>query len=393
MSRKGGGRDVAVGAVITAAIMIAAVALMSVGAGQRIFTRQVEYMVRLGNTTGLAQGSPVKLVGVQIGTVSRISLPEDLNQKYILVTLSVDRRHHERIREDSEASLKLLTMLGGEKFIEITPGSLHRAILPPGSYIPVPREGGMDVLTERTQDIAADLQVITSFMRSTVEEVERGEGFLGQLLSNPEFGSDTLTNMRQAMASLERVSSAIERGEGLAGRLLTDREYGKRQAEQIDQALSKLNGVLDAVQNRQGAVGDLLSEEGKAKQAITDLSAVLTSMRTVLETMQKGEGLAGRLLYDDQYGDRIASNIERLTANLASITSKIDKGEGTLGGLVNDPSVVQGLKDVMFGIQKSRILGSLIRHYRKKGEEERAEGLRKEEKEKAPGAAEEGPKP
>ncbi len=113
MSRNGGGREVAVGAVITAAIMIAAVALMSVGAGRRIFARQVEYKVRLGNTTGLAQGSPVKLVGVQIGTVSRISLPEDLNQKYILVTLSVDRRHHERIREDGRRGAVHLVLLAG----------------------------------------------------------------------------------------------------------------------------------------------------------------------------------------------------------------------------------------------------------------------------------------
>lgn len=394
MPRSGSGREVAVGAVISAAALIGAVALISVGAGQTLFRRQVEYKLRFGNTTGLGEGSPVKLVGVQIGQVSEIALPEDLNQKYILVTLSVDRQYHERIREDSEATLKYLTLLGGEKFVEITPGSLNRPILPPGSFISVQREGGLETLTARSEDIAADMQVISSFFRRTVEEIERGEGFLGQLLSNPEFGSDTLSNLRQTSAAVARVSSAIERGEGLAGRLLIDREYGKRQADQIDAALGRLNSILAKVESRDGALGDLLSEEGKFKQAIADLAEVLGSMRALTDSLERGDGLAGRLLSDGEYGERIASNIERLTANLASITAKIDKGEGTLGGLVNDPSVAQGLKDVVFGMQKSRILGSLIRHYRKKGEEARAEERQRREKERPPqGAAEEAPAP
>lgn len=391
---RSGGREVAVGAVISAAALIAAVALISVGTGQTFFRRQVEYKVRFGNTTGLGEGSPVKLVGMQIGNVTDISLPDDLNQKYILVTLSVDRTYHARIREDSEATLKYLTLLGGDKFIEITPGSLNRPVLPPGSFIPVQREGGLDALTARSEDIAADMQVISSFFRRTVEEIERGEGFLGQLLSNPEFGSDTLSNLRQTSASLARLSTRLERGEGLAGRLLSDREYGQRQAEQIDTALARVNSILAKMESNKGALGDLLSEEGKTKQAIADLAAVLEALRKVLEVLERGDGLAGRLLNDEEYGERIAENLERVTANLASITEKIDKGDGTLGSLVNDPSVAQGLKDVVFGMQKSRILGALIRHYRKKGEEARAEQRRERERGTPPqGAAEEAPPP
>jgi phospholipid/cholesterol/gamma-HCH transport system substrate-binding protein len=375
---RSGGKEVAVGAVVSAAAVIVAVALISVGAGQSFFRRQVEYKVRFDNTTGLGEGSPVKLVGVQIGTVGSISLPDDLNQKYILVTLSIDRAFHDRIREDSEASLKYLTLLGGEKFVEITPGSLTRAILPPGSFISVPRAGGLEALTARSEDIAADLQVISSFFRRTVEQIERGEGVLGQILSNPEFGSETLGSLRQSTASLSRISAGIERGEGLAGRLLMDREYGRRQSEQIDSALSRLNSILAAMENPEGAVGDLLSKEGQARKAIAELAQVLASLNSVLEALDRGEGLAGRLLGDKEYGERISSNLEKLTANLASITSKIDRGDGTLGQLINDPSVVQGLKDVMYGMQKSRIIGSLIRRYREKGEQARAEGRQEE---------------
>ncbi len=370
-----------VGLVVAVGIAIFSVAVMSVGSGRTLFRRQVEYKLHLTNTTGLAVGSPVKLVGVQIGTVAKISLPEDLNQRYIEVTLSVDRRYHERIREDSEASLKVLSLLGGDKFIEITPGSTARAVMSPGSRIDVPREGAFEILTERGDDISADIQVISSFFRTTVEKIERGEGFLGQVLGDPEFGNETLNDLRMAVNSISRIAARLEQGEGLAGRLLTDAEYGREQSQQISKALAGINAILESIDRHEGALGDLLDDNGSAERAITDLAVVLSSMKSIFENLDRGGGLAGRLLRDDEYGERIAANLERLTANLASISGKIDRGEGTLGVLINDPSVVEGLNDVIYGMENSRIAGGLVRHYRKKGEKERQKDLDQKEEE------------
>ncbi|MEE9229990.1 MAG: MlaD family protein, partial [Acidobacteriota bacterium] len=310
------GRDIVVGTVITASIVVLAATLLSVGTGRSLFRRQVEYKLRLSNTTGLSEGSPVKLVGVEIGLVSEISFPEDLNQKFLVVTLSVDRRYHDRIREDSTASLKLLSLLGGEKFVEIKPGSLNRAILPPGSTIQVPRGGALEILTERSEDISADMQVISAFFRRSVEEIERGEGFLGQLLTDRSFGSDTLKGVRDTVSSFSEVASKIEHGKGFAGRLLVDEEYGERQSQQIALALSRINSILEGIDNREGALGELLAEGSEAEQAISDLAVVLGSLKAIFEGLEQGQGLAGRLLQDDEYGARIASNLERLTANL-----------------------------------------------------------------------------
>ena len=384
-------QEVVVGLVVAIGIIIFSVAVMSVGSGRTLFRRQVEYKLHLVNTSGLAVGSPVKLVGVQIGTVAKISLPEDLNQRYIEVTLSVDRRYHERIREDSEAALRILSFLGGEKFIEITPGSTARAVLTPGSRIDVPREGTFEILTERGDDISADMQVISSFFRNTVEDIERGEGFLGQLLANPEFGNETLGDLRATLNSISRIAARLDRGEGLAGRLLTDSEYGQEQSQQIAKALAGINVILESIDRHEGALGDLLDEGGNADKALSDLAVVLSSVKSIFEHLDRGEGLAGRLLKDDEYGERIAANLERLTASLASSTGKIDRGEGSLGVLINDPSVVEGLNNVIYGMENSRIAGGLIRHYREKGEKERQKDLDKmEEQSEEQNAKEDG---
>ena len=71
------------------------------------------------------------------------------------------------------------------------------------------------------------------------------------------------------------------------------------------------------------------------------------------------------------------------TKNLESITRKIDKGQGTVGALINDDEVYQGLRDVIAGVQKSRLGKGMIHHYQKKGAETR-EGEETPEEEAPP---------
>ena len=83
--------------------------------------------------------------------------------------------------------------------------------------------------------------------------------------------------------------------------------------------------------------------------------------------------MAGRLLKDDESARILIQNLEKTTRHLESITSKMDRGEGTVGALINDPEVYQGLRDVVAGINKSRVGKGVIHHYQKKGIEERDE--------------------
>jgi hypothetical protein len=62
----------------------------------------------------------------------------------------------------------------------------------------------------------------------------------------------------------------------------------------------------------------------------------------------------------------------------------VDSGKGTLGGIINDPEVYEGLKDVVGGLQKSRVGKGLIRHYGKKGAKEKGEEGEGQEPEATP---------
>ncbi len=72
---------------------------------------------RFDNIDGIVAGSKVKLSGVNIGTVKRISLePEDF---YALITMNFDKQFN--FPDDTEASVQLEGLLGGS-YISILPG-------------------------------------------------------------------------------------------------------------------------------------------------------------------------------------------------------------------------------------------------------------------------------
>src|SRR4030042_714290 len=67
-------------------------------------------------------GSSLRRSGVDVGFVEAIELPTDPEQNRITVRFSVDADYTERIREDSEVSIKTIGLLG-DKYLEIRAGS------------------------------------------------------------------------------------------------------------------------------------------------------------------------------------------------------------------------------------------------------------------------------
>ncbi len=349
------------------------VGILAVGKESRLFTRKVEYWTAFPNVAGLAEGSPVQLVGVRVGTVSRVEFSPDLGDRRIRVTILVDRTYANRIREGTEALLKSLSYVSQERFIELTPGDPDRPVIPPGSRIE-PGVTGFAELTEMGRGIADDVKDITSQLRELLIALNQGGGILSEMIRNPEFGRDSVQGIHQTVDSLQRITGQIEKGNGLAGQLLMNKEYAEKQMARLDRSLSRVDDLLEKIDSGQGAAGAMLAPGGKGEQLLESLLSVTSGLKEILARIQAGNGLAGRLVQDDAAARRILTNLEKTTAHLESITGKIDRGEGSVGALINDPEVYQGLRDVVAGIQKSRIGKGMIRHYQKKGAEERPEG-------------------
>jgi phospholipid/cholesterol/gamma-HCH transport system substrate-binding protein len=365
-------REISVGVVIAAGLVVFAVAVLAISQESRLFQPKVSYWTRFDNTSGLATGSPVRLIGVQVGTVDRIEFPSDLKENRIKVTFRVDKAFAPRIRQGTVAYLKSLSYLSQDKYIELTPGKPDQPELAPGDFI----ESGMSAWEEtllQSQSIADDVKEITASLRDVLVAMNKGQGLVQELIHNPEFGREGVANLEASLASLRRLLEGLEKGQGLAGAMLRDREYARRQLESIDEALKHVRSILAKIDDPQGPIGQLTAPDGKMAEILEDARQGAEALRDTTEGLNAGKGVVGRLLKDDEYADTLLKKVDSATGHIDSILEKIDKGEGTIGGLVNDPEVYEGLRDIVAGIERSRFGKGMLRHYGKKGAEAREE--------------------
>ena len=363
-------RSLSVGLVVSAAAAILFLTILTIGQDQSLFTPHHEYTVLLPTAEGLQVGSPVKLVGVQVGVVKAIRLPVGMEERTIRVTLKVNSLFADRIRLDTKANLKVRSVLAGEKYIELTLGNPEEPQLEPGSEIHAPLPE-FSRLFQQGSTIAGDMAEITASLRVIFERIQHQEGMLGQLLMNPDFGRDSLTDVQEMLASMRRISRQIETGKGLLGAAINDVEWREQVIGDLAGIVTNMNELLMAAQDPSTPLGSLLARNEEGPSAVQNLRQASDAVPRAAERMERGEGLIGRLINDPEYADRVLDDLELTLRNLASITGKIDRGEGTLGGFVNDPALYQGVRDVVTGLQSSRLLRWMVDRYGRRGAERR----------------------
>src|SRR5438128_12138126 len=166
MAVKSKERTIRVGALVTAAAVVLMVFLFFIGSEQEIFSRKNEYKVKLDTVSGLADGNPVKISGVTVGVVKDIYLPRDPKQKDVDISLMVDRKYADRIRQDSRARMKKLGLLAGDSYIDISPGSPRFDPLEPGALIPPARQTNVEQLITSGEDLVDNFMQISYTLKN-----------------------------------------------------------------------------------------------------------------------------------------------------------------------------------------------------------------------------------
>ena len=381
MTRKGA-RDVMVGVVVLAAALIFTLGIFSIGSEQRVWVRKTTYRLKVLDANGIASGSPVRLAGVQVGTITGVEFPSDPNVLTIEVKLAVDQAFRNRIRKDTRAQVKILTMLGGDKYVELTPGTMSAEELPEDSYIEVPASFGVEQLGELSANLADDLTSISGNVRLILDKITQQQGLVGRVLLDPNFGDAALSDLGQAAHDLRQITEKINSGKGLVGQMVTDEAFGREAVGSVKETLAELKTLVARLNERDGLIDQALDPNGKLARSLDNFEAVTTDLRDMTGSLKKGEGLAGRLVTDDAAGQEMMENFRKIAADLAEITDKMNRGDGTAGAFINDPQIYDDLKMVLRGVQKSKLMSGLIRHYREEGEQAKqkeAEKLKKQQ--------------
>src|SRR3954465_10799486 len=108
--------ELKLGILTIVAILVATVTIFAVMGSKGFSWQRYTLKTRFPNVAGLAKGSPVRVAGVEVGTVTDIQFAE----AQVDVTFQVKETVRPRLTDQSTASLGSVPLLG-ESAVDITP--------------------------------------------------------------------------------------------------------------------------------------------------------------------------------------------------------------------------------------------------------------------------------
>lgn len=358
-------RELKVGALIIVSLIVASVAIFLVGERSNIFARKNEYFVRFETVGGLATGNPVQLNGVIVGSVQRVVLPEDVEEQYLTVWISIDRRFADRVREDSRARIKTLGLLG-DKYVDLTSGSPGFAQVESGGEIRTGAATDVEKIIATGGDAVENLVAISYSLRTILERMEAGEGILGELTTESETGTRAKKSLVETFETFRDITAKLESGQGTLGKLINDSTL----VDNAESAVGHLDGVLSQIESGEGAVAALLNDPAtrdKVDKSLDAMSNLTQDLAALVADIKDGEGLLATMMFDKEYGAEVREDIRKMIMNLRVLSDRLEQGDGTLGQLINDPQVYDAMNDIIVGIDESKMLRWLVRNRQKSG--------------------------
>ena len=329
-----------VGVFVAVLLAMGMAAVLLLSSQRHVLHRRVLLSARFADVQGLREGAPVRLAGVNVGTVARLRFSPEHDAPEVLVTLEIGVDALHRIGPDSVARIGSQGLLG-DKIIDISVSPGGAPHLSPGATIPSVAPPDINLLIERTGRVIEQTQRVAEGAAAALEP-----------LSRPAVRNDIESSLR----SLRLLLAQAEHGHGLAHTMF----YDPRPARELSSAIEnsgKLVARLELTARRADAL--LASIDGEAPRLVSNLSRAAAGLADVAAGLHAAS---------------VGKHLEEASADLSQITAQVKSGHGTVGALLMDPTVYEQLVTVLGGAARSRILRAAVRYAISRSDDDRAAG-------------------
>jgi phospholipid/cholesterol/gamma-HCH transport system substrate-binding protein len=264
---------------------------------------------------GLEIGSPVKYLGIKVGTITDITIdPDDVNSVIIELALEPGTP----IKSDAQANITTIGITG-LKNIEIRGGSNNADALEPGSFIKpgssITQEitGKAEIIAEKAEKVLNNLQIFTEpanldKFTHMIENITRLAENASVTLSKVDSIVDdnrsdirrTVTDAREVSETLKRSSQSLQetvnyvnrvvKGDTLGDILVNFRDVSLKLREaRVGEMIENIAGVASQTQDL------LLKVDSDLNRSSQDFSESLRLLKITLENLAE----ASRKINDD----------------------------------------------------------------------------------------------
>ena len=297
-----------VGVLILVALLILAVAIIKLGQAGNLFGKRYRLVAFVANASGLRVGGPVMVAGQLAGSIKDIDfLPPDADTtRNLKLIVEVDRNLSEQVRQDSRASIKSMGLLG-DKVFDISPGTPRKRALHEGDTVVIVPSIDYEAVVQQASGAISQVVGLTNDLKKVTGGITRGEGTLGQLVTNRQLYDQLNTTLARTSALMAR----LENPRGTIGRLLDDPQL----YYSLNRTVASADTVIRQISAGNGSMGKLLRDD----TLYVHLVSIVARADSLVSTMSSGNGTMQKLFTDQQLYDQLVKTVTELNKVLVDV--------------------------------------------------------------------------
>ncbi|MCF8266762.1 MAG: MlaD family protein [Ignavibacteriales bacterium] len=269
------------GIFIFLATTLMVLAIFLIGNKESLFVSTINIQSVFKDVQGLKTGAPVRLSGLDIGSVTDIDLTPD-SVGYVIVKMRIDVAVRHLIRLDSEASIETEGLVG-KKIIAITPGSSSMDLVRDGGTVNSKQNTSINEIISETQSALGYFNLISKDFAEISARINKGEGTLGKFISDEKLYYSAVDLTRSAAKSLDNITI-------------------------------RLNEITDFV----------LATGGNVESILKNVDVAVVDIQRLIKDVEAGKGLLGAAIYDQQTYDSIKVLINNLVKTTTYAVSGVE---------------------------------------------------------------------
>ena len=319
--------------VIVASVVLAVLIILMSGTGG-IFTKKISIKSYFADASGLREGAPVRVSGVDIGNVKAIRIIPSQPLNPVEVTMKINVKYH-FVRQDSLTILSTAGVLG-ETYLNIDSSHATEPEVHEGDVLKSKDQPGYDDVIRAANSSLQNMDVLLKRMDRIIAFVESGQGSVGKLIYDPSL----YNRVNATVAEFQNLVNDISQGKGSIGKLITDDElYNKANA-----SIDKINKMIDDINAGNGTVGKFLKDDTLYKNA----NQTVANIKQLTDDINAGKGAIGKMARDQEFANKLQNTMDRIS----SLADKLDQGNGSAAMFIRDPALYNNTNKLLTDTQE-----------------------------------------
>lgn len=274
--------------VLTGAVLFI-LALYIIGSKQNLFGSTINVKAVFEDVNGLTTGNNVRYMGINIGTVNKVSI---VNDSVVLVEMTIKSEAQTYLKKNAIASIGTDGLMGN-KLINISAVSGKADYIESETELKSISPIDMDLMLRMLTSSNEEINVISKNLRSLSDRIIKEDNLLSliedqELIHSIQQSFRNIENSTSELEhfsnSLRKISNEIQNGDGLAGMLINDTTLVK----------------------------DLHSTMSNLQSASDSLFVFSGDMVRISNMVTQGKGAAGTVLADEQFKNDLTETMENI---------------------------------------------------------------------------------